>query len=160
MERSTSSSESSHSCSLQSSRKTCNRGRNKEMGWPLLPVAPSECRVCPHMVSLYSIKSKVLVTQSCLTLWDPKDCSLPGSSVHAILQARILEWVVISCSRGSSQPRDWSPVSHVAGGCFTVWATWDAVGCAKWTHLLQAALGEAVLLQVEVLFNCRRMDVY
>ena len=44
--------------------------------------------------------------QSCLTLWDPVDCSLPGSSVHRIFQARILEWVVISFSRGSSQHRD------------------------------------------------------
>jgi len=43
-----------------------------------------------------------LVTQSCLTLCDPMDCSLPGSSVHGILKARILEWVVILFSRGSS----------------------------------------------------------
>ena len=46
------------------------------------------------------------VTQSCPTLCDPMDCSLPGSSVHGILQARILEWVAISFSRGSSRPRD------------------------------------------------------
>ena len=44
--------------------------------------------------------------QSCLTLWDPIDCSLSGSSVHEISQARILEWVAISSSRGSSRPRD------------------------------------------------------
>ena len=44
--------------------------------------------------------------QSCPTLCDPMDCSLPGSSVHRILQARILEWVAISYYRGSSQPRD------------------------------------------------------
>ena len=47
-----------------------------------------------------------LVTQSCLTLCNSMDCSLPGSSVHGILQARLLEWVAISFSRGSSQPRD------------------------------------------------------
>ena len=47
-----------------------------------------------------------LVVQLCLTLCDPMDCSLPRFSVHGILQARILEWVVISCSRGSSWPRD------------------------------------------------------
>ena len=46
------------------------------------------------------------VAQSCLTLCDPVDCSPPGSSVHGILQARILEWVTISFSRESSQPRD------------------------------------------------------
>ena len=45
----------------------------------------------------------VLVTQSCSTLFDPMDCSLPGSFVHRIFQARILEWVAISSSRGSSQ---------------------------------------------------------
>ena len=45
------------------------------------------------------------VTQSCPTLCDPIDCSLPGSSVHGILQARVLEWIAISFSRGSSQPR-------------------------------------------------------
>ena len=44
--------------------------------------------------------------QSCPLLCDPMDCSLPGSSVHGILQARILEWVAIAFSRGSSKPRD------------------------------------------------------
>ena len=51
------------------------------------------------------------------------DCSLPGSSVHGILQARILEWVAMPFSRGSSQPRDRTWVSHTTGGFFTVWAT-------------------------------------
>ena len=49
---------------------------------------------------------EVEVTQSCLTLCDPMDCNPPGSSVHGTLQARILEWVAISYSRGSSQPRN------------------------------------------------------
>ena len=47
-----------------------------------------------------------LVTKSCLTLYSPKDCSLPGSSVHGISQPKILEWVAIFFSRGSSQPRN------------------------------------------------------
>ena len=47
-----------------------------------------------------------LVTQSCLILCDPMDCSPPGFSVHGILQARVLEWVAISFSKGSSQARD------------------------------------------------------
>ena len=55
------------------------------------------------------------VTQLCLTLCDPMDCSLPGSSIHGILQVRILEWVVISFSRGSSQPRDQTFISCLAG---------------------------------------------
>ena len=61
--------------------------------------------------------------QSCLTLCDPMDCSWPDSSVHGILQARILEWVAMPSSRGSSQPRDWTHVSCIASGYFTIWAT-------------------------------------
>ena len=63
------------------------------------------------------------VSQSCLTICDPMDCSPSGSSVHGILQVRILEWVAISFSRGSSQPRDWTQVSHIAGRFFNLWAT-------------------------------------
>ena len=63
----------------------------------------------------------VLVTQSWLTLWST-DCSPPGSSVHEIFQARILEWVVIFISRGSSQPRGWTWISCTAGRFFTNWA--------------------------------------
>ena len=58
------------------------------------------------------------VAQSCPTLCNLVDCSLPGSSVHGILQARILEWVAISFSRGSSQPRDWTLISHILGRRF------------------------------------------
>ena len=60
-----------------------------------------------------------IVAQSCLTLCDPMDCSLPGSSFHGILQARVLEWVAISFSRGSSQPRDGTQVSRIPGRHFT-----------------------------------------
>jgi len=59
-----------------------------------------------------------IVAQSCLTLCDPMDCSLPGSSFHGILQARVLEWVAISFSRGSSQPRDGTQVSRIPGRHF------------------------------------------
>ena len=65
-------------------------------------------------------KVKVFVAQSCSTLCDPMDCSWPASSVHGILQARILEWVDIPFSRGSSQPRDQTQVSCIAGGFLTV----------------------------------------
>ena len=51
------------------------------------------------------------------------DCNIPGSSVHGIFQARILEWVAISFSRGSSRPRDRTQVSYIIGRCFTIWAT-------------------------------------
>ena len=65
----------------------------------------------------------------CLTLCNPVGCSPPGSSVHGILQARILEWVAMASSRGSSQPRDQTHIpciSCTAGGCFTCWATREA----------------------------------
>ena len=57
----------------------------------------------------------------------PMDCSLSGSSVHGSFQARILEWVAISFSRGSSQPRDRTRVSHIVGRRFTIWATREAL---------------------------------
>ena len=61
-----------------------------------------------------------------VTLCDPIGYSLSGSSAHGILQARILEWVAIPFSRGSSQPRDWNCVSRIAGRFFTLWATGEA----------------------------------
>ena len=66
------------------------------------------------------------VAQLCPALCDPMDCSPPGSSVHGILQARILEWVAISFSRGSSWPRDRTQVSRTAGRHFYLWATREA----------------------------------
>ena len=60
---------------------------------------------------------------SCIWLCEPMDCSPPGTSVYGILQAKILEWVAISFSRGSSWLRDWTQVSSTAGRCLTIWAT-------------------------------------
>ena len=57
------------------------------------------------------------------TVCSPMDCSPPGSSIHRILQARILEWVAIRFSRGSSRPRDRTQVSHIVSRHFTIWAT-------------------------------------
>ena len=91
------------------------------------------CKLCVRAKSL----------QSCLTLWtlyslwllcDPygQEYSLPGSSVHRILQARVLEWVAMPSSRGSSQPRDWTQVSCIGrSGFFTTSTTWEAVLAAK-----------------------------
>ena len=71
------------------------------------------------------MESESVKSLSCVQLCDPMDYSLPGSSVHGILQARILEWVAIHFSRGSSQPKDWTQVSCIAGRFFTLWATRD-----------------------------------
>ena len=73
--------------------------------------------------SLLPARVRVQSLQSCLTLYDPVDCSPPGSSVHGILQARILECLALPSSRGSSQPRDQTRVSYVsalAGRFFTI----------------------------------------
>ena len=78
--------------------------------------------VCVNILTVLKLKWSE-VAQSCPTLCDPMDCSLPGSSVHWILQARILEWVAISFAREYSWPRDRTQVSCIAGRCFTVWAT-------------------------------------
>ena len=66
-------------------------------------------------------RGSVKVAQSCPSVWDPMDCR-----VHGILKARILECVAFPFSRGSSQSRDWTQVSHIAGGFFTSWATREA----------------------------------
>ena len=68
-----------------------------------------------------------LVAKLCPTFCDPKDCSLPGFSVHGIFPARILEGVAISFSRGSSPPRDRTWVFCIASGFFTNWATREAI---------------------------------
>ena len=80
-----------------------------------------------HIHSTWQSESEIDVTQSCLTLCDPMECSLPGSSVHGIFQARILEWVAISFSKRPSRLRDQTcippclaaslPLSHLRSLC-------------------------------------------
>jgi len=84
-----------------------------------------------------SVIHDVKVAQSCLTLCNPMDCSPAGSSVHGILQARILEWVAFPFSRGSSQPRHRTQVSRIAGGFFPVWATSYTYSCISIYSFLQ-----------------------
>ena len=92
-----------------------------------------ESRIVPLSLEFFSSAGKGSacnagseVARSCPTLCDPVDGSLPGSAVHGIFQARILEWAAISFSRGSSQPRDRTRGSCIADRCFTVWATREA----------------------------------
>ena len=80
------------------------------------------------------------VAKECLTLWDPVDCSPPGSSVHGIYQARILEWVAISSSRGSSRLRDQNCISCIDGILYH-WVTWeDRKHFKLWSFLLPPSL--------------------
>ena len=72
-------------------------------------------------ISKLCVKVKVKIVQSCATLCDPMD-----DTIHGILQARIPEWVAFPFSRGSSQPRKWTQVFHIAGRFFTSWATREA----------------------------------
>ena len=81
---------------------------------------------CEPFCSDMYLRPKMLFTQSWMTLCDPMDCSLTGSSVHEILQARILGCVAMPFSRGSSQPRDRTYVSCFTGRYVTIWATREA----------------------------------
>ena len=79
------------------------------------------------MIVIKEKESENEVAQSCPTLCNCMDCSPPGSSIHGVLQARILEWVASFFSRGSSQSRDRTQVFHIPGRCFTIWATREAL---------------------------------
>ena len=87
-------------------------------------------RINPYM-------SLCVSTQSCPILFDPVDCSLPGFSVHGILQARILEWIAIPFSRGTSQPRDRTLVSCLAGRFFTVWTTGKSINESRFPKTMK-----------------------
>ena len=92
-------------------------------------VRPPKISNLSKVIHLWCVDAKSL--QSCPILCDPVDCSPAGSSVHWILQARILEWVAMSSSRGSSQLRDRTDVSYVScnsRGFFTTSATWYTSG--------------------------------
>ena len=86
----------------------------------ILTFVQKNIRIEIHLLQFSHMK--VSVTQSCLTLCDHMDCSLPGSSVHGILQARILQYAIPFLG-GSSQTRDWTWVSCIAGRFFTIWIT-------------------------------------
>ena len=85
----------------------------------LIPLPPLQPFHPPFCLLLLSIKRDPCWEDTLACSVDPMDFSPPGSSVHGILQARILEWVAISFSRGSSRPRDQTLVSCIAGRFFT-----------------------------------------
>ena len=84
--------------------------------------------------------------QLCPTLCNPMNYSLPVSSVHGILQARILEWAVISFSRGSSQPRNWTCVSCIGRQIPYHWATWEAIRAMNRTDKRACPPGTDILV--------------
>ena len=101
----------------------------------LLKYLPSQCLSDQEqVVSSSASETPKLVPQLCPTFSDHMDYSRPGSSVHAVLQARILEWVAISSSVGSSWPRDQTWVSCIAGRLFIVWTTREAPWDPKHKH--------------------------
>ena len=88
---------------------------------------------CPYLLSQDCC---CLVAKSCTTLWAPMDCNRPGSSVHGISQARIMEYIAISFSRESSQPRDGTCVSCICRWILYHWATWESQDSkTKWKPL-------------------------
>ena len=108
-------------------REESRRGRDLLLSFlvPFQSTVQCLCSCClfaPSFIKCTSLHSRTslfcpssvlcLVTQLCPTLCDPMDCSLPGSCVHGILQARILEWVAMPSSRGSSLPKDRTPGSN------------------------------------------------
>ena len=99
---------------------------NSKMLLSLASTSPELVLVLPPFdMSKVAVISEICywmkVAQSCPTLCDPTNGSLPGSAVHGVFQARVLEWGAISFSRGPSQPRDRTRVSCIADRCFTVW---------------------------------------
>ena len=86
----------------------------------------------------------VLIVQSCPTLCNPMDCSFPGSSVHGILQARILEWIAIPFSMESSQPWGWTWVSRIEGRFVTIWAPPGKP--QKWYYMTTKARSQRLML--------------
>ena len=100
-----------------------------------MPRTASTTRNCPSP-NIQSGKVESESVSHSVMFVIPMDCRPPGSSVHGVLRARILEWVAIHFSRGSSQSRDQSWVSCITGRLFTIWATMEAQ-CQGWETLGQ-----------------------
>ena len=124
--------------SVEGERKRRDEGKGEELTLTLL------------------LKVKVWVTHSCPTPCDLMDCSLPGFSVHRILQVRIVERDAIPFSRGSSQSRDQTWVSCIAGRFLTVRVTWEALHCS-WISSIKDNWGfNRWLSGKESAFQCKR----
>ena len=89
-------------------------------------------RLSLHFTCAKKVKVKVKSLSPVQLFCNPMDYSPPGSPIHGIFQTRVLEWVPISFSRGSSQPRDWTLVSRIASRGFTIWVTRELITCARY----------------------------
>ena len=98
-------------------------------------------------VSCLEVKWSEVKLLSCVRLFaTPMDSNLSGSSVHGIFQARVLEWIAISFSRGSSRPRNRTRISRIAGRRFTVWATREAL--VPYSNIKQQREAASVTLSI------------
>ena len=107
-------------------------------------------------LALHLSGGRCSVIKLCLTLCDPMDWNPPGSSVHKISQARILEWVAISFSKGSSWPRDWTCVSCIGRRILHCWATREVHLSGYWAVVLNWERGEILHLPQELPWWLRR----
>ena len=96
-----------------------NQKKKKRKGWGMKITEVKSRKKHKSEEKEKNVAVLCLVAQSCPTVCNHTDCSPPGSFVHGILQARLLEWVAMPSSRGSSHPRDQTQVSDIAGGFFT-----------------------------------------
>ena len=136
-------------------RERSCRHREERVGWPGKLA----------LTFMYNVCVRAKSRQSCPTLCDSIDCSLPGSSVYGTLQARILEWVVIPFSRGSFWPRDRTRVSYVS--CIGRWvlyhcATWEAHRSGGRTTILKIQIGllhEYLIKLVEWLIQLKKKEL-
>ena len=107
---------------------------------------------------LFSVAFLCVRAQLCLTLCDIVDCSLPDSSAHGIFQARILEWVAISFSRGSSVPREWTHISSTSPALqmdSLLLSPWEAHSSCSLYHLISSRLSKLCLINSEwAVLNC------
>ena len=106
--------------------------------------APSDSALCV----------KVLVSQSCPTICNPMDCSLPGSSVPGILKAGILEWIAIPFPRGSSRPRVQTWVSCIIGRFFTICATREAHCGELYNYFMKSQFNNIEIKFLLVIHSC------
>ena len=111
--------------SMRSSLNSLFKIATLTTGTPQLPF----CHIflIPVYLPLCNVYMSAKLLQLCLILCNPMDCSPPGSSVHGILQGRILEWVAMTSSKGSSQPRDGTRISYIS--CIGRWILYH------WRHL-------------------------